>query len=72
MKACTYHIDHPVGWLAMTPVEKIRFLEERPGIDYGLVVETGLFVLKKKERLAINSANWGFADQVFEEHVFPA
>lgn len=70
--ACAYHIDHPAGWLAMTPVDKIRFLEERPGIDYGLVLETGLFALRAKERLPINSPNWGFADQVFEEHVFPA
>jgi hypothetical protein len=70
--ACTYHIDHPAGWLAMTPVDKIRFLEERPGMDYGLVVETGLFALRKKERLPINSPDWGFADHVFEEYLFPA
>jgi hypothetical protein len=69
--ACIYHIDHPVGWLAMNPVDKIRFLESRPGIDYGLVLETGLFALREKARLPINSPNWGFADQVFEEYVFP-
>jgi hypothetical protein len=68
--ACTYHIDHPVGWSAMTPVEKIRFLEARPGIDYGLVFETALFALHQKEILPINSPNWGLADQVLEEHVF--
>lgn len=70
--ACTYHIDHSAGWLAMTPIDKIRFLEERPGIDYGLVLETGLSALRANERLSINSPNWGFADQVFEEYEFPA
>lgn len=71
-EACTYHIDHPLGWSSMTPVEKLRFLEERPGIDYGLVFEFGLYALSRKERLSINSPSWGFADHVFEEHVFPA
>jgi len=71
-EACTYHIDHEAGWLAMTPVEKIRFLQHRPGIDYGLVMEAGLFALERKERFPLNSSNWGFADQVFEEYSFPS
>jgi hypothetical protein len=70
--ACTYHIDHPVGWSSMSAREKIRFLEERPGIDYGLVYETAMVVLREKQGLRINLPNWGFADQVLEEHVFPA
>ncbi len=70
--ACTYHIDHPAGWCSMSPAEKIRFLEERPGIDYGLVFETAMQALGKKEPLRFNSPNWGFMDRVFEEHVFPS
>jgi hypothetical protein len=70
--ACTYHIDHPVGWSSMTAREKIRFLEERPGIDYGLVFETAMVMLREKEGLRINLPGWGFADQVFEERVFPS
>lgn len=70
--ACTYHVDHPLGWSSMSPVEKIRFLEERPGIDYGLVVEAGLYALRRKEGLPLNPPDWGFAEHDFEEHVFPA
>jgi hypothetical protein len=70
-EACTYHIDHEAGWLAMTPLDKIKFLEERPGVDYGLVMEAGLFALQQKQRLPFNSSNWGFADMEFEEYSFP-
>jgi hypothetical protein len=71
-EACAYHIDHSAGWSAMAPLEKIRFLEARPGLDYGLVYETAMLALRKKERLPINSSSWGFADHVFEEQVFPS
>lgn len=71
-EACTFHVAHPLGWSSMTPREKIKFLEERPGIDYGLVFETAMVVLREREGLRINSANWGLADQVLEEHIFPA
>jgi hypothetical protein len=69
--ACTYHIDHPSGWSSMGPLEKIRFLEKRPGIDYGLVFETGLSVLKEKTALNLNRDDWGFADHDFREYCFP-
>jgi hypothetical protein len=70
-EACTYHIDHPSGWNSMGPLEKIRFLEKRPGIDYGLVFEVGLSVLKKKMSLSLNRDDWGFADRRFHEDCFP-
>lgn len=70
-EACTYHIDHPTGWSSMSVREKIRFLEERPGIDYGLVFETAMVALQEKKGLRINLPTWGFADQVLEEHIFP-
>ena len=68
---CTYHIDHPMGWEAMNPIEKIRFLEERPGIDYSLVYNTGIFALKQKGHFNLNGDNWGFANIDFKECVFP-
>ena len=69
--ACLYHVDHPLGWEAMDPYEKIRFLVERPGIDYGLVFDTGMHALKAKSRFNMNPANWGFADVELDESVFP-
>jgi hypothetical protein len=70
--ACTYHMDHPEGWSSMNPREKIEFLQERPGIDYGLVYETAMVVLKEKDGLRLNLPNWGFADRALEEYVVPS
>ena len=70
-EACTYHIDHPSGWEALSPLEKVRFLEQRPAVDYSLVQEVGLDALAKGQGLRLNASNWGYADIDFEESVFP-
>ena len=64
---CTYHIDHPSGWESMSPMEKLKFLEERPGIDYGMLYEAGMYILKHQKRLNLNPEDWGFAGLNFEE-----
>jgi len=71
-KACTYHIDHSMGWTAQSPLEKVKFLTDRPALDYGLVQEVALHALEKKEPLNLNSSNWGYADVELEELTFPA
>jgi GT2 family glycosyltransferase len=68
--ACTYHIDHPTGWSSMGPIEKLKFLEERPGIDFGVLQEVTYFLLEKHQKLGINPPNWGFADEKLEEITF--
>lgn len=68
--ACTYHIDHPAGWEALSPIEKIRFLEQRPALDYSLLHDVGLDVFRTRQPLGLNPDNWGFADEAFEEHTF--
>ncbi len=70
--ACTYHIDHASGWSSMSPIEKIKFTEERPGLDYGLIFESGLDILKNKSRLHLNGSCWGFSNVELEEFIFPA
>jgi hypothetical protein len=69
--ACTYHIDHTDGWQAMSPVEKLRFLERRPAIDYHLVQEVGLYALRKGGPLGLNPPDWGYAGLDLAERVFP-
>jgi len=69
--ACTYHIDHPSGWSSMGPLEKIKFLEKRPGMDYGLVFETGISLLREESQLRLNPEDWGFANCRFQEYQFP-
>lgn len=70
-KACTFHMDHPMGWETMLPLEKLKFLEERPGIDYGMVFDIGMYALKQNEPFHLNPENWGFSDLSLEEHTFP-
>lgn len=65
--ACTYHIDHPSGWSSMGAVEKLKFLEERPGMDFGVLQEVTYYLLENNAHLGINSDDWGFATEDFEE-----
>ena len=69
-EACTYHIDHPQGWEAMDPVEKLKFLERRPGIGYGVLLEVAKYILDKKTHFNLNSPDWGYANEDFEEYEF--
>jgi hypothetical protein len=71
-EACTYHIDHPTGWATMAPLEKLRFLAERPALDYGLLLEVGMQALRTGEPYNLNPENWGYADVELEESTFPA
>jgi hypothetical protein len=68
--ACTYHLDHPSGWESLSPLEKVRFLEQRPAIDYSLVHEAGLYALKERKAFNLNAPNWGYADLEFPECTF--
>ena len=68
--ACAYHIDHSQGWEAMTPMEKIKFSEERPGLGYGVVWETGIYAIERGIRLDLNAEDWGFRGMEFEEFGF--
>jgi hypothetical protein len=68
--ACTYHIDHPAGWEGLSVLEKVRFLERRPALDYGLVHELGLYALARRSALRLNPETWGCADLDLEERTF--
>ena len=68
--ACTYHICHPDSWETMAPLEKLRFLSDRPALDYGLMVEVGLQTLATHKPYNLNPPNWGFADLELEELLF--
>lgn len=69
-EACTYHIDHPAGWSAMDAVGKLKFLEERPGIDFGVMLEVAKEMLEKRKPLELNPPDWGFANEELEEISF--
>jgi hypothetical protein len=69
-EACTYHIDHAAGWQSMSPLEKVRFLERRPALDYHLAQEVGLHALARGGPLGLNPASWGYADVELPESVW--
>jgi hypothetical protein len=70
-KSCSvYHIDHKNGWESENPIETIKFLKSKPCLDYSLVEKGGHYLLKNKQNWNINTSDWGFANEVFEEKVF--
>jgi len=69
-EACTYHISHPDGWETLSPLAKIKFLTDRPALDYALVTEVGMETLAHPKPYNLNSPNWGYADIELEELVF--
>jgi len=69
--ACTYHIDHPTGWSAMTPFEKLQFVEERPAIDFSLLREVGIHALQNGEPVLLNDEDWGHSERDFDEFTIP-
>jgi hypothetical protein len=69
-QACIYHIDHYNGWEAMTALEKVKFVNKRPGIGWDIVSETAEQLFKEKRTYDFNQDDWGFANEKFEEVVF--
>jgi hypothetical protein len=71
-KACSFHIYHENGWnsFKVSPVELIRFIEKRPGLDWYSVYSSGSYLIKQKKTWCLNKHNWGFADEKFKEFIF--
>ena len=65
--ACTYHIHHETGWASMSPLEKIKFWSERPGIGWDAVLEAGKYLLINHTTYDVNPADWGYAHVELEE-----
>jgi hypothetical protein len=67
---CAYHIYHEEGWAAMGPLKALHFLALRPGIDWSVMQQAGQHIIHHKTNYGINTPDWGFANEKFEEHVF--
>lgn len=66
-EACSYHIEHTGGWEISDPVEKLRFFEKKPSLEWWAVSEAGRKIIKEKSNFNINSENWGLADKELKE-----
>ena len=69
---CSYHIYHENGWESFKehPVDLIKFVEKRPGLDWHSVSETGKWMIKNKKTWGLNKPIWGFSDKQFKEYIF--
>jgi hypothetical protein len=69
-EACTYHIDHPQGWSAMSGVEKIKFSDQRPGLGTDVVYEAATQAIRAGKPYDLNPPDWGLADEDLPEYSF--
>ena len=71
-KMCSFHIYHENGWESFkeSPIDLIRFIEKRPGLDWHSVYDTGKWMIKNKKTWGLNSPTWGFTEENFKEYIF--
>lgn len=71
---CSYHIYHESGWESFkeSPIDLIRFMEKRPGLDWHSVYESGKWLINNKKTWGLNKPDWGFANEKFKEYIFEA
>jgi hypothetical protein len=70
-EVCTYHIYHEDGWSGFKdPVDLVRFLSKRPGLDWFTVCEAGKHLVNEGKNWNLNKPDWGFANENFKEYIF--
>jgi hypothetical protein len=69
-KACVYHIDHENGWESDDVIKTIKFLSDKPCLDYSIVHRAGMKMVANGTNWGLNTENWGWADKEFEEFIF--
>lgn len=67
---CIYHIYHEDGWESKDVLKTIRFLENKPCLDYSIVHKGGLQIVKEKSTWKINTDNWGLVNYNLKEVTF--
>lgn len=72
LKACSYHIYHEDGWESnyKKPEDLIRFLVNRPALDWYTVSMAGKKLIESGKPYKLNNENWGYSDIDLEEYIF--
>lgn len=65
-----YHIYHEDGWESDNPLKTVKFLENKPSLDYSIVFKAGMQIVKNKQTWGFNKSNWGMADVDLKQLVF--
>lgn len=69
-QACVYHIDHENGWESDDVIKTIKFLADKPCLDYSIVHRAGMKMVANGTNWGLNSENWGWADKDLQEIIF--
>lgn len=69
-EACIYHIDHENGWESDDVIKTIKFLSDKPSLDYSIVHRAGMKMVANGTNWDLNKPDWGWADKKFDEYVF--
>jgi hypothetical protein len=69
-RACVYHIDHEDGWESNDLVQTIKFLSNKPSLDYSIVHRAGMKLVSEGKNWGLNKPDWGWANEDFEEYIF--
>lgn len=69
-KAPVYHIDHEDGWESEDVIKTIKFLSDKPSLDYSIVYKAGMKMVAEKTNWGLNKPDWGWANEDFEEYIF--
>lgn len=69
-KACVYHIDHEDGWESDDLIKTIRFLSNKPSLDYSIVHRAGMKLVAEGNNWCLNNPDWGWANEDFDEYTF--
>lgn len=69
-KACVYHIDHENGWESDDVIKTIKFLSDKPSLDYSIVHRAGMKMVATGTNWGLNKPDWGWANEQFEEFTF--
>lgn len=71
-EACIYHIYHEDGWESDDAIKTIKFLENKPSLDYSIVFRGGMQLIANKKSWDLNDDNWGMKNLDLPEYVFSA
>jgi hypothetical protein len=56
---CSYHVEHHMGWMSISIMEKIKLMQDRPFLDYSTYCEAVRWMWMNRKPLTINDENWG-------------
>lgn len=67
--ACIYHIYHEDGWSSNDAIRTIKFLQNKPCLDYSIVFQGGMQLVREGRHWGLNEPNWGFAGKNLPETI---